>query len=196
MIKYSDLKICFRKILESTHGNNTSDADIIDYKTGYCISIDELKDEYIKYKELEAKIDKYIEDNNLDSVNDSEQIKEYFKNEIDKDLFIYNQGFLRDFTDYMIKKIDKINDNAELDSQFRIGKYSIQQMIEKMEQTIYSSDDDDILKCELIDKYYENNCTLIKKDVDNMIDLMYGASGNFWNLVEDEEDEEDLDEEI
>lgn len=105
-MKNEDLKRYFNKIKEGIGGNNVSNSEIIDYANGKSIDIKQIEDEYYKYKELEEEIDNYINDEYLDSVNDSDKIKAHFKNQIDEDLFLFNQGFLKDFVEYMIAKIE------------------------------------------------------------------------------------------
>lgn len=94
------LRKYFKKILENTGGDNTSDSDIIDYENGFSIDINEIEEEYIKYKELQETIDDYIDENDLDNVIDCDKIKEHFSN-IDNDCFEFNQATLKDFDEYM-----------------------------------------------------------------------------------------------
>lgn len=106
-MKREELKRIFNKIKENTNGNNTSNSDIIDYKNGNSITIEEVENEYYKYLELINTIDEYIEIEDLDDVSDSVEIKEHFKDIIDEDLFMFDQACLKDFTDYMTIKINK-----------------------------------------------------------------------------------------
>lgn len=103
----------FTEIMYGTRGSNTAKAEIINYKNGNSITFDEIKEEYIKYQKLDEDIEKYAEDNNLDtlSVSDRNAIIEQFKDKVDIDLFSRCYGILRDFTDYMIRKIEKENEN-------------------------------------------------------------------------------------
>lgn len=104
------LRKYFKKILEGTNGNNSSNSDIIDYENGTSISIAEIEEEYKKYIDLQEEIDEYIENNYLDNVLDKEAIKKHFS-EIDEDLFEFNQAILKEFDEYMIIKINKNNKN-------------------------------------------------------------------------------------
>ncbi len=110
-MKMEDLKRYFEKVKAGTNGDNSSNSDVIDFENGKCIDIYEFEQEYYKYKDLEELIDDYIEDEDLDSVSDEKQIKKHFANEISEDLFLYNQGLLKDFVDYMITKINNENKN-------------------------------------------------------------------------------------
>lgn len=107
----NDLLKYFNGIMERTRGHNNSDKEIIDYENGNSISLDEIENEYYEYKDLEEEIDNYIDDEDLDSVSDEQKIKEHFKNIIDEDLFLYNQGYLKDFVDYISTKINKKNEH-------------------------------------------------------------------------------------
>lgn len=106
-MKTESLRNYFNEIKEVTGGNTSSNSDIIDYQNGFSISINEIEDEYYRYKDLEEAIDDYIDDEDLDSVSDADEIKKHFTDTIDEDLFLFNQGYLKDFTDYMITKIEK-----------------------------------------------------------------------------------------
>lgn len=107
-MKELELNEYFKRILELTKGDNTSDRDIIDYENGFSISKEEVREEYYKYKELEAEIDTYIEENDLDDVKDQDKIKEHFAEY--KECFIYNQACLLDFPEFLVKKFsDKLN---------------------------------------------------------------------------------------
>lgn len=110
-MKNEDLRRYFDKIKEGTNGDNASNSNIIDYQNGESIHIEDIKEEYYKYLELEEDIDNYIEEEDLDDVNDCDKIKAHFKNRINEDLFMFNQGFLKDFVEYMIIKINKNNEN-------------------------------------------------------------------------------------
>ena len=110
-MKNEDLRRFFNDIKERTSGDNTSNSDIIDYQNGESMHIDDIKDEYYNYLELVEQIDNYIEDEDLDNINDQDKIKTHFKNKIDEDLFLFNQGLLKDFVEYMIIKINKNNEN-------------------------------------------------------------------------------------
>lgn len=107
-MKKEELVKYFEIIKEKTCGSNTSNSEIIDYKNGNSISIDELEEEYYKYLDLCEDIGEYTEENYLDNVSDKEEIKKHFNN-IDEDLFEFNQAVLVDFDEYMIIKIKKQN---------------------------------------------------------------------------------------
>lgn len=108
-MKKEDLRKYFNQIKELTNGDNTSDYDIIDYKNGYSISINELDEEYYKYLDLLELIDEYIENKNLDDVIDRDVIVKNFASTINSDLFELNQATLKDFVYYMCCKINLEN---------------------------------------------------------------------------------------
>lgn len=108
-MKNQDLKNYFNKIKEGTDGNNSSDTDIIDYKNGESIHISDIEKEYYNYLDLVDNIDIYIESNDLDDVFDADEIKKHFADTVDEDLFLFNQACLKDFVDYMVTKINKLN---------------------------------------------------------------------------------------
>lgn len=98
-MKNEDLKRYFNKIKEGIGGNNVSNSEIIDYANGKSIDIKQIEDEYYKYKELEEEIDNYINDEYLDSVNDSDKIKAHIEEFGDIDMYAF---------------FDKIKDNIFL----------------------------------------------------------------------------------
>lgn len=114
MIDDEKIPNLFTRIMEGTRGSNTITADIITYKNGNSISLNQIKEEYIKYQKLDEDIDNYVEDNRLDIKEDREKIIDHFKDIVDKDLFNSWYGFLKDFTVYMITKIDKMNENYNI----------------------------------------------------------------------------------
>lgn len=113
-MKSEVLRSYFNKIMEGTNGDDTSNSEIIDYKCGTSLSIDEIEEEYLKYQELEQELEDYIKDNELDDIDDADEIKEHFKYKIKQNLFMINQAVLINFTDYMIAKINKRNENFRL----------------------------------------------------------------------------------
>lgn len=124
----------FARIMEGTHGSNTLNAEIITYKNGSSISLNQIKEEYIKYKKLDEEIDQYVEDSSLDVKNDRDNIIQHFKDTVDKDLFNSWYGFLKDFTVYMITKIDKMNEN------YVVNNY--ESKIQEKNQSIEIEDDE------------------------------------------------------
>lgn len=106
-MKTETLRIYFRKILEATNGDNTSDKGIIDYKNGTSISIDEIEKAYYEYLELQERISDYIEENDLSDTSDREKIMKHFS-DVDEDYFLFDQGLLKDFVDYMVVKVSKL----------------------------------------------------------------------------------------
>lgn len=106
-MKLEVLRNYFDKIKLLTHGDNTSDCDIIDYKNGYSISIKEIEEEYYKYLDLVSEIDDYIEENDLCERRDMNKIIEHFSDKVNKSCFHYDHAFLENFVDYMKIKIDK-----------------------------------------------------------------------------------------
>ena len=101
------LKKFFEEIKLKTHGDNTSNSEIIDYDDGTSISIDEVEQEYYNYLDLQDEISEYIEENDLDDVINKDEIKRHFADKINEDLFEYNQAVLKDFVDYMAVKLNK-----------------------------------------------------------------------------------------
>lgn len=100
----------FESIKEKTDGDNSSNSEIIDYENGNSIDIDQVKNEYYNYLDLQQEISDYIEENDLDDVADKDKIKNHF-NKIDDDLFEFNQAALKYFVDYMVIKINKKNES-------------------------------------------------------------------------------------
>lgn len=100
----------FESIKEKTDGDNTSNSEIIDYENGNSIDIDQVKNEYYNYLDLQQKISDYIEENDLDDTTDKDKIKNHFS-EIDDDLFEFSQAVLKNFVDYMVIKINKKNES-------------------------------------------------------------------------------------
>ena len=101
------LKKFFEEIKLKTHGDNTSNSEIIDYDDGTSISINEVEQEYYNYLDLQNEISEYIEENDLDDVSNKNEIKKHFVDRINEDLFEYNQAVLKDFVDYMAIKLNK-----------------------------------------------------------------------------------------
>lgn len=100
----------FESIKEKTDGDNTSNSEIIDYENGNSIDIDQVKNEYYNYLDLQQEISDYIEENDLDDIIDKDKIKNHFS-EIDDDLFEFSQAVLKKFVDYMVIKINKKNES-------------------------------------------------------------------------------------
>ena len=100
----------FESIKEKTDGDNTSNSEIIDYENGNSIDIDQVKNEYYNYSDLQQEISNYIEENDLNDTTDKDKIKNHFS-EIDDDLFEFSQAVLKNFVDYMVIKINKKNES-------------------------------------------------------------------------------------
>ena len=100
-MKQETLKIYFDEIEKIVKGNHSSNSNIIDYRNG-SIDIYEIEQEYNKYLELSEEIDNYIELNELDDIFDKEKIIKHFNN-INKNLFEFNQARLIDFPDYLVE---------------------------------------------------------------------------------------------
>lgn len=107
-MKRESLLNYFEKIKLGTDGDNTSNSEIIDYNNGNSITINEIEEEYYNYIDLQQEIAEYIEEEDLDDINDYEKIIKHF-NYIDDDLFDFQQATLKSFVKYMITKINKAN---------------------------------------------------------------------------------------
>jgi len=106
-MKIDELKKYFRKVNEELGGTTENDSDIIDFSNGESFCIQDIEQEYAAYEDLVEEIDDYVCSEDLDDVSDVEKIKEHFSDKIDENLFMFNQGCLKDFEDYLVEKIKK-----------------------------------------------------------------------------------------